>query len=89
MCLWDVGVCSVTRVAKHGGDALPSVEFKDADVFIRAAGGYVLTRRIKLNLPGQKSTTVNTYKEGKACGEWTVEENVTLSRLPSSLSDPL
>lgn len=65
-------MCSVTRVAKHGGDALPSVEFKDADVFIRAAGGYVLTRRIKLNLPGQKSTTVNTrctYREGKACGE--------------------
>lgn len=35
--------CSVTRVPKHGGDTLPSVEVKDADVFIGGAGGHILT----------------------------------------------
>lgn len=34
---------SFTRVSKHSGNTLPSVEVKDADVFIRAAGGYILT----------------------------------------------
>lgn len=43
-----------TWVSKHSGDALPGVEVKDADVFVGAAGGHVLTRRIELNLPGRK-----------------------------------
>lgn len=85
-----VEVCCVTRVAWHGGDTLAGVEFKDADVFIRAAGGYVLTRRIKLDLPGRKEHGgQHTYREEEACGGWRVEASVTLSRLPSSLSDPL
>lgn len=41
-------------MSKHSGDTLPGVEVKDADVFVGAAGGHVLTRRIELNLPGQK-----------------------------------
>lgn len=43
-----------TWVSKHSGDALPGVEVKDADVFVGAAGGHILTRRIELNLPGRK-----------------------------------
>ena len=42
---------SDTGVSKHSGDTLPGVEVKDADVFVGAAGGHVLTRRIELNLP--------------------------------------
>lgn len=52
--MWGVDVCSVTGVSKHSGHTLPSVEVKDADVFIGAAGGHVLTWRIKLYLPGPK-----------------------------------
>lgn len=44
-------MCSVTRVSKHRGNTLPSVEVKDADVFIGAACGHVLTRGIDLYLP--------------------------------------
>lgn len=63
-------MCSVTGVSEHCGDTLPSVEVKDADVFIGAACGHVLTRRIELNLPGQKSSLVNRLyiQEVKACG---------------------
>lgn len=41
----------VTRMSKHSGHTLPGVEVKDADGFIGAAGGHVLTRGIDLNLP--------------------------------------
>lgn len=87
-------------MSKHSGHTLPGVEVKDADVFIGAAGGHVLTRGIDLNLPHptQKSllaslslsicvyTCIHTERKK---GVSTVEKNVTLSRLPSSLKDPL
>lgn len=67
---------AVTRVAKHGGNTLPCVEFKDADVFIRAAGGYILTRRIKLNLSAHThkkkelhSQRNSVHKAGARCVE--------------------
>lgn len=50
---------SDTGVSKHSGDTLPGVEVKDADVFVGAAGGHVLTRRIELNLPGWKKKKEN------------------------------
>lgn len=86
-------------MSKHSGHTLPGVEVKDADGFIGAAGGHVLTRGIDLNLPHptQKSLLVSLsiyvciyiYTDRKKKGVSTVEKNVTLSRLPSSLKDPL
>lgn len=48
-------------MSKHSGHTLPGVEVKDADGFIGAAGGHVLTRGIDLNLPHptQKSLLVS------------------------------
>lgn len=84
-------------MSKHSGHTLPGVEVKDADGFIGAAGGHVLTRGIDLNLPHptQKSLLVSLsicvyiYTDREKKGVSTVEKNVTLSRLPSSLKDPL
>lgn len=45
-----VSVCSATRVSKHRGHTFTGAEFKDADVFVGAAGGHVLTGRIELYL---------------------------------------
>lgn len=86
---------SDTGVSKHSGDTLPGVEVKDADVFVGAAGGHVLTRRIELNLPGWKKKKriqvkhTEFIRQVRRKGFRSAEEDVTLSRLPSSLRDPL
>lgn len=52
-------------MAEHGGHTLPRVEVEDADVFIGAAGGHILTRGVELNLPEHTHTAVNAQR-----GHW-------------------
>lgn len=67
-----VWASSVTRVSEHRGHTFPRAEFKDADVFVRAAGGHVPTRRIKLYLRGPNSeervTMLCYYREIQSVG---------------------
>ncbi len=80
--MWGVGVCSVTRVSKHSGNTLPGVEVKDADVFIRAAGGHVLTWWIKLDLPGQRTKEFYSRYAINIGREWHLECGLWRKMLP-------